>query len=145
MPKSPKFRSGLERRIAGDLRGKGASFDYEPFKIPYLQPPKVRSYLLDFILPNGIIVEAKGRWQTADRQKFKMIADTYPTLDIRFVFSRSKQTISKRSNTTYADYCESNGWLYNDKVIPLSWIKAPKNKASIRTIKMILNSPINQK
>lgn len=138
-----KFRSGLERSIAGDLQRQGVGFDYESFKIPYVQPLKVRHYLPDFILPNGIIVEAKGRWETADRQKFLMIQDTYPSLDIRFVFSRSASTISKRSKTTYAKYCRSNGWPFADKAIPLAWIKEPKNMASIRTIRRILAAPCN--
>lgn len=138
-----RFRSGLERSIAKRLESKGVRYDYEPFRIPFIQPQKVRHYTLDFILPNGIVVEAKGQWKTADRQKFLMVQETYPDLDIRFVFSRSKTTISKRSTTTYADYCESNGWLYADKHIPQSWIDAPPNHASIRAIKKIMKSPSN--
>jgi hypothetical protein len=140
-----QFRSGLERRIAGNLQRVGAKYDYEAFKVPYTQPVKQRLYLIDFILPNGIIIEAKGRWESADRQKFVMIKDSWPDLDIRFVFSRSASTISKTSKTTYADYCESHGWLYADGAIPFEWISAPPNEKSIAAIRTILRAPVNQR
>lgn len=139
-----RFRSGLERRIARQLEGEGVGFDYESFKIPFIQPQKLRRYTPDFILPSAIIIEAKGRWSTKDRQKFQMISETYPDLDVRFVFSRSSQTISKRSSTTYADYCESNGWLFAEKRVPLAWLEEPLNEASARTINRILKAKINQ-
>src|SRR5690625_420020 len=145
MTSRDQFRSGLERRIAAQLQRLGVGFDYEPFQIPYIQPEKQRRYLLDFVLPNGIVIEAKGRWETADRQKFIMIRDTWPDLDLRFVFSRSATTISKTSKTTYGDYCESKGWLYADKEIPLSWIQEPPNEKSIATIRETLTAPINAK
>jgi len=140
-----QFRSGLERRIAGDLQRRRVGFDYEAFKVPYTQPAKDRLYLIDFVIPNGIIIEAKGRWETADRQKFVMIKDSWPDLDIRFVFSRSASTISKTSRTTYADYCESHGWQYADKAVPYAWIEEPKNPKSIAAIRKILQSPINKR
>jgi hypothetical protein len=140
-----QFRSGLERRIAGQLQRARVAYDYEPFKVPFTQPAKQRLYLIDFILPNGIIIEAKGRWETSDRQKFVMIKDSWPDLDIRFVFSRSASTISKTSKTTYADYCESHGWLYADGEIPFEWINAPRNEKSIAAIRQILRAPINRK
>lgn len=143
--KAKGFRSGLEVQIAEQLKGIGQPFDYEPFRVPYVQPEKQRRFVPDFVLTNGIIIEAKGRWETKDRQKFLMIKDSWPDLDIRFVFSRSASTISKRSKTTYADYCRTNGWQYADKEIPLSWIRAPKNTDSIAAIREILKDRINQK
>jgi hypothetical protein len=144
MPKRDPFRSGLERRIAAQLRGLGVPFDHEPFKVRFTQPAKSRLYLPDFVLPNGIILEAKGRWETADRRKFLFIEEDWPDLDIRFVFSNAHQTISKQSDTTYAMYCDTNGWLWAHREVPRSWVKEPKNKKSIRSLQKILKLPINQ-
>jgi len=79
--------------------------------------------LPDFKLPNGIIVETKGRFVLADRKKHKLIKEQHPELDIRFVFSNSNTKISKKSKTTYGAWCEKLGILYADKTIPEEWLK----------------------
>lgn len=129
------FRSGLEVRIAEDLKARGHRFSYEPGKIPYTQPAKPRRYTPDFILKNGIIVEAKGRFLTADRQKFIMIAKSQPDLDIRFAFSNPKTRISKQSQTTYAAWAEYKGFLWCGPEIPEAWLKEKPNRASLAKLK----------
>ena len=127
------FRSGLEELIANQLTDIGISFSFESFKIEYMQPAKKRSYTPDFLLPNGIIIETKGRFLTADRQKHLWVQKQYPDLDIRFVFSNSKQKIRKGSKTTYAMWCEKNGFLYADREIPQAWLKErPKQRKKKR-------------
>ena len=98
-------------------------FGYETKKIKYRKPAKDATYTPDFILPNGIIIEGKGRFLTADRQKHLLVRDQQPDLDIRFVFSRSAAKISKASKTTYANWCEKNGFQYADRSIPKAWIE----------------------
>ena len=61
------YRSGLEERIAQELLEKGVEFEYESLSISYLRPAKKAKYTPDFVLPNGIIIETKGRFLTADR------------------------------------------------------------------------------
>ena len=117
------FRSGLEERIADELTKAGVSFTFEETKIKYLKPAKNATYTPDFVLPNGIIIETQGRFLTADRQKHLLVKNQYPELDIRFVFSNSKQRISKQSKTTYADWCDKHGFAYADVHIPNSWLK----------------------
>lgn len=129
------YRSGLELRIAEDLDARGYWFAYEPGKIPFRQPAKERKYTPDFILPNGIVVEAKGRFLTADRQKFVMIARTHPLLDIRFAFSNPKQRISKQSQTTYAAWAEFKGFPWCGPVIPDAWLNEQPRTASLRILK----------
>lgn len=115
-------RSGLEDTLAEELLEAGVPFGYESEKIAYRKPAKDAKYTPDFILPNGIIIEGKGRFLTADRQKHILIRDQQPHLDIRFVFSRSAAKISKTSKTTYAAWCIKNGFLYADQHIPKAWI-----------------------
>jgi hypothetical protein len=52
-----------------------------------------------------------------------LIKQQHPELDIRFVFSNSRSRISKQSKTTYADWCEKNGFMFADKSIPKEWLK----------------------
>ena len=120
------FRSGLEESMAKQLEDAGVAYEYEAFKISFLQPAKNRTYCPDFRFPNGIIVETKGRFETCDRQKHLWVKAQHPELDIRFVFSNSKTKITKRSPTTYADWCRKNGFLFADKAAPEAWLKEPK-------------------
>lgn len=121
------FRSGLEERLAQELLEAGVNFTYEDQVIEYLKPAKIARYTPDFVLENGIIIEAKGRFLTADRQKHLLVKKQHPELDIRFVFSRSKEKISKKSHTTYADWCTKHGFKFADEKIPNEWLREPKN------------------
>lgn len=122
------YRSGLEEAIAEDLTSKGVGFSFEPKEgvIKYSKPEKVHKYTPDFYLENDIIVESKGRFLTADRQKHLLVKAQHPEKDIRFVFSNPNSKISKTSNTTYADWCEKHGFLYAAKRVPDAWIKEKK-------------------
>jgi hypothetical protein len=116
------FRSGLEERIAEQLDKAGVNYTYEQVKLNYIKPASKHVYTPDFVLANGIIVETKGRFLLADRQKHILVKRHNPTLDIRFVFSNSKARISKASRTTYADWCNKNGFKFADKEIPQEWM-----------------------
>lgn len=115
------FRSGLEERIAEQLDKAGVEYTYEKLKLDYVKPASKHVYTPDFVLANGIIIETKGRFLLADRQKHILVKRHNPTLDIRFVFSNSNARISKASATTYAQWCIKNGFKYADKTIPEEW------------------------
>ena len=116
------YRSGLEERIAQELIEKGVEFEYETLRIDYLRPAKKARYTPDFVLPNGIIIESKGRFVGADRKKHLKIKDQHPFLDIRFVFSNSRAKLNKGAKSTYGDWCDKHGFLYADKRIPDEWL-----------------------
>ena len=117
-----KYRSGLEKCIAEELNLNGVKFKYETLKISYTKPATPHKYTPDFILPNGIIIEAKGLFSSADRKKHILVKEQHPDLDIRFVFSNSRKKLYKGSNTLYADWCNRHGFLFADKEIPSDWI-----------------------
>lgn len=121
------YRSGLEQKIADQIGSVGIKVVYEDpkSKIVYEIPAKDHKYTPDFILPNGIIIESKGLFTAADRQKHLYIKSQHPEKDIRFVFSNSKAKISKKSKTTYADWCIKYGFKYADKLIPTEWLMQP--------------------
>jgi len=118
------FRSGLEDKVGDQiLQVTGLDPEYEQERVDYVKPARKAKYTPDFKLPNGIFIETKGRFETDDRQKHILIKEQHPELDIRFVFSNSKQKLRKGSPTTYAMWCEKNGFIFADKTIPLSWFK----------------------
>jgi hypothetical protein len=131
------YRSGLEVKVVEQLNKCKATYEFEPNdgKIVYEVPSSIHSYTPDFVIKTKtgktIIVETKGIWDYADRYKHLLIRQQHPDLDIRFVFTRSKQRIRKGSSTTYADICEGLGrspfkgvrWIYSDRSIPSSWLE----------------------
>ena len=115
------FKSGLEETISQQIESQGIKVEYETEKVPYIIPASNHTYSPDFKLPNGIRVETKGRFVAADRKKHLLVKEHNPHMDIRFVFSNSKNKINKKSKTTYGDWCEKNGYKYADKIIPIEW------------------------
>ena len=115
------YRSGLEERVSRELEEAGVKYEYETQKIKY-RVEEDRTYTPDFTLPNGIIVETKGRFTTADRKKHLLIQKQYPKHDIRFVFQNSRAKLYKGAKTTYAQWCDKHGFLYADKSIPEEWL-----------------------
>jgi len=114
-----KYRSGFEQTLANQLNRSGVAFEYETVKLEY---QKIATYTPDFILPNGIIIEAKGVWTVEDRTKHLLVRQQHPHLDIRLVFMNAYNKIRKGSNTTYARWCEKKNIIYAHKTIPKSWL-----------------------
>lgn len=131
---SAGYRSGLEEVLADQIAKNGIDVSYETFKIPYTEPEVIRKYTPDYALPNGIIIESKGRFVAADRKKHLHIKQQHPEADIRFVFSNSRAKLNKGSKTTYADWCQKHGYQFSDKLIPDDWFNEPVNDNSLQFI-----------
>ena len=115
-----KFKSQFEYNIAVDLINRGVDFEYESrvlsYTIPVLHticskcghsPAMVtRKYKPDFILPNGVIVEAKGRFTAAERKKHACLKEQRPDLDIRLLFMYDNYLTNKK-NKSYTSWCDS--------------------------------------
>tara|TARA_R100000322_G_scaffold152492_1_gene110481 strand:- start:15 stop:464 length:450 start_codon:yes stop_codon:yes gene_type:complete len=121
------YRGSLEHSIVKDLKKRRAKFEYETLKIRW-EEIMYRSYTPDFILRNGIIIEAKGRFLPRERVRAIAIKKQFPELDIRFVFSNSNAKIYKGSKTTLADWCNEYGFMFSDKTIPISWVREKGKK-----------------
>lgn len=119
------FKSGLEENISQQIESNGIKVEYETEQVPYIVPASEHNYHPDFRLPNGIRIETKGRFVLADRKKHLLVKEQHPELDIRFVFTNSKNKINKKSKTTYAMWCEKHGFKYADKEIPNEWFLEP--------------------
>lgn len=114
------FRSGLEERVADLLCDLGVEYEYETTKVPYVIE---HIYTPDFILPNGVVLECKGYWDSEDRRKIKAVKTLNPDLDLRMVFQSPFNKISKKSKTTYAKWCERHDIPWTSfQNIPLKWL-----------------------
>jgi hypothetical protein len=121
-----KYRSGFERKTAEDLNRKEAQYGYEAVKVKFVRPAQLCTYTPDWVLwNNGIIIETKGIFDAQDRKKHLLIKEQHPELDIRFVFCNSKDKLYKGSPTTYGSWCQQNGFIYADQLIPNAWLKEP--------------------
>lgn len=127
--KTSTYKSPLEDGIAAQLRREGISFRYEGKKIAY-KPIKPLWYVPDFHefekAPH-IILEGKGWFRTSkERTRLLAVRECNPGIEVRFVFQNAKKRISKKSETTYAEWCDKNGFKWCEKVIPKEWFKELK-------------------
>jgi len=138
----PKYRSKFEEQVCGQLTQQKIKFKYEPIKIKYVIPETNHTYIPDVILPNGIIIEIKGRLTKQDRFKHLYIQKQKPELDIRFVLQNYKVKLYKGSKTTYGEWLNKNKFLWHEKTIPLQWINEPRkeNKRQHKNIKHLSDS-----
>lgn len=120
------YRSGFEHKISEQLEQQNINPQYETTVVKYTIPARDSKYTVDFTLPNGILVETKGRWMPDDRKKHLLVKEQHPELDIRIVFQSAKSKLRKGSKTTYADYCDKHGIKWAEKTIPQSWIDEEK-------------------
>lgn len=128
------YRSGLERKVAEQIKDAGQTVRYEQTTLPFVQPAQKRRYTPDFILDNGIVIETKGLFTSDDRKKMEWVIEQHPDIDIRMVFTNPNAKLYKGSKTTYAKWCDDRGIPYAAKVIPDGWLTAAPNKASLAAI-----------
>jgi predicted nuclease of restriction endonuclease-like RecB superfamily len=120
------FRSGLEEKVADQLREAGLPVVYETDKVIYRIPARDHRYTPDFKLPKPggfFYVETKGIWNVTDRAKCLYCIKQNPGLDLRMVFSNQNAKLYKGSKTSYKDYCIKNLIPYAHKYIPDDWLR----------------------
>ena len=113
------YRSGYEAEVAANLSSEDAL--YEPTMLPY--PVTIMSnYKPDFVLPHQcIVIEAKGRFTKADRDKMLRVKQQYPELDIRMLFQHKEKITSRM---TALDWCEKYGFpAAVGTTVPEEWLK----------------------
>lgn len=109
-----EHRSKFEDRIAKEY----PNLEYECIKLKYTIPTTNHLYIPDFklVTKSGKIIwiEAKGLFTPKDRKKMLLVKNQYPDLDIRFLFQNPNVKISKTSQTTAAEWCMKNGFLFGN-------------------------------
>lgn len=117
------MRSGFERKVAKELDERGVDYGYESITYEITVPVRGKNqycadcrgavilrdtvYTPDFFLPNGIVVESKGRFTAKDRLIAKAMKEQHPDVDMRMLFMGNNK-LSPSSKTRYMDWCERN-------------------------------------
>jgi len=114
----PKFRSNFEEHVYKTAKRNKKTLEYEPFFIPYVMKG---SYLPDYVLPNGIIIEVKGYLDAAACKKMKAVKASNPHLDIRFVFQNANGKRNKRAKLRNYEWATRHGFKWAEGSIPLDW------------------------
>jgi len=107
-----------------DIRG--IKYTFEPCVIEY-QVNETKKYTPDFKLQGyPFYLEFKGWFTPADRKKALRVRESNPDKEVRFVFQNSKNKIRRGSKTSYADWCDANGFMWADMYVPQHWIDNEK-------------------
>ena len=118
------MRSGFEKKVAAALTKRKVAYEYEKTRLKYTVPISTHTYTPDFLLANGIYIEAKGLFDRASRKKMALVIEQHPDLDIRLLFMRDNP-IYKGSKQKYSDWCETRGIDYHVSPIgevPDAWL-----------------------
>jgi hypothetical protein len=116
------FHSIFEKNLGAQMDKAGVKYEYERDVIVWVQPAQTRKYTPDFFLPNGIIIEAKGKWTIEDRKKMVNVIEQNPDLDIRMLFQYDNK-LNKRAKMRYSDWCERREIVYAVGKIPAEWLE----------------------
>ena len=131
------YRSAFEHDIAKDLKARGIEFNYETETCTYelklsggrcqecgsKRVGRVHKYTPDFVLPNGIRVEAKGRLCSRDRTKLRSIWEQKRCPGLHLLFQADNWTTNLHKQR-YSSWAKQVGIPYAvGKTIPDSWVK----------------------
>ncbi len=97
---------------------------YESTKLKYTVPASAHTYLTDFEIGPQSYIEVKGYLKASERKKYLLVREHNPEITLRFFFDKSENKIYKNSPTTYADWCDKNGFSWTDlkRGFPADWI-----------------------
>lgn len=139
-PVRKSFRSNLEHRLATQLYDMGVEFGYEQEKWDYTLPVhrglcdsclgervmSRRRYTPDFFLPNGIVIEAKGKCTSETRTQLTNIKRCNPDKDLRVVFMADNWLTSAHKKR-YTDWAISAGFKCAVGSIPKEWLQETRD------------------
>lgn len=123
--KKIKVRSNLEVKLSAILTDAGCPWEYEVTKIPYTVPQTDHNYTVDFTVGKKLLIEGKGYLSDyRERQKYVLLKDQHPDLDLRFVFDNPNK-LCGGTKMTHAKWAEKYGFTYcsiKDTEIIAEWI-----------------------
>ena len=118
-----KFRSGYEKKVYESIpRNQRGFVDYEPQK-PVIRYTTSSRYIPDLRLPGDIFIECKGYFDARARAKMLAVKKQHPELDIRFLFQRANNRLTKSKNSMmYWEWAERHGFLWAEGTcVPEEW------------------------
>ena len=120
--KDAGFSSYFEMQNFNDLKSRGHTPKYEELTIEWVNVSE-HKYRPDFVLPNNIIVELKGKWTNEERKKHLSVIAQHPEIDLRMVFQNAGNRLYAGSNTSYGAWCDKKGIKWVHGSIPDEWLQ----------------------
>lgn len=121
-----KRRSRLEQRFETVLEEYGIEYEYEVTKIPYVIPASDHNYCVDWTIANGVMIETKGYLSDyRERQKYVLLKEQHPDLDLRFVFDNPSK-LCGGTKMTHAKWADKHGFKWcsiKDIEQIIKWVK----------------------
>lgn len=137
-----EFKSRIEQTVGKQLLSLKIPFEYETNSFGYTvknthgycadcgSPNSVvdRSYTPDFFLPNGVIIECKGKFTATERKKHVAMREQHPDLDLRILFQQNSYLQKKQhrgdKSKRYGDWCDSKDikWACGIR-LPEEWLE----------------------
>ena len=108
------FRSKFEFDFSKKLKSMKKKVEYETDKIIYTQPEQTKTYIPDWKIFDKTYIETKGIFSSQDRKKILAVIRDNPDIKLYILFQNSKLTLSKKSKTTYGEWCTKNGIIWAD-------------------------------
>lgn len=123
--KKKKKLSSLEAEFVKQAEKRLLPFQFEAQSFPYIIESH---YNPDFKIGKNVFIETKGHFDKQDRRKMRAFTKQYPKVKVYMLFGNSDNKISKKSKTTYGEWCRKNGIPFADirKGFPSKWW--PKRK-----------------
>lgn len=120
-----KCRSRYERDIVQHAIDLELPYEYEPITLGYQSSivkgactacgaagravVQRRTYTPDLVLPNGIVVEIKGKFDASKRNLMRQLVRCNPDVDIRFIFMRDNRFGAAKNRKRYSDWARALG------------------------------------
>jgi predicted nuclease of restriction endonuclease-like RecB superfamily len=98
-----QFKSKFEEQVA-ELYGYKEL--YELTKLTYTL---ANTYTPDFTISDNVFLECKGFFKPSDRRKMLEVMKQHPDKKFIMLFQNSTVKITKKSNTSYGDWCNKQG------------------------------------
>ena len=120
-----KPKSGFEEKTAALL---GLESKYETTAFPFVSKHK---YTPDFEIASDVFIECKGYFKPSDRSKMLLAREQNEGVTFILYFMNATTKIHKKSETTYADWCDKHEF-------PWACLKTkPMAKGDLKIMKMM--------
>ena len=118
------YRSEFEADVARGLDSNGVEFAYESENYLY---STAHNYTPDFVLPGGVVVEAKGYFDAQDRRTLLEVRKQHPAMDLRILFQKADRRLTPKrrakKSMTYGEWATKHGFIWAEGPnIPKEWI-----------------------
>lgn len=115
------MRSGWERTLDTQLKRANVRYSYETLTLPFVMHHKYRP---DFMLENGIVIEAKGvlnKHKKDEASKLIAVKQQHPDIDLRLVFMDANVKIPG-TKQTHGQWATRHGFQWASGKIPDEWL-----------------------